>query len=111
MGDDGFGIAQIVGNLDDLQRVQEANAASLPPFSSSDTTVPPDPICAHRQSVLRVAARPGIDHAGQPRMAFQRLRHMQRVARLRPHRRSSVSMPFSIIQAVNGLIAPPVCFI
>ena len=103
MGRNGLGIAKVVGNLDDLQRIQNLNAASLPPLTSKVTSVPPDPHLRHRQRVLRMAVQPRIDHPANLRPALPAPR---RLSAPRPpiarHRRSSVAMPFSMIQAVNG---------
>ncbi len=59
MGDDGFRIPKVVGDLDDLQRVQEREGRLLPPARSSDTTVPPDPICAIASAWWGCDASPG----------------------------------------------------
>ena len=53
----------------------------------------------------------GIDHAVQPRVALQGLGQRQGTIGLGIHAQvDGFQGPFSISQAVKGLIAPPVCF-
>ena len=45
MGDEALGVAEIVGDPRKLQRVEDAEAAALPPLTSKPTSVEPPRIC------------------------------------------------------------------
>ena len=45
MGDEALGVAEIVGNPRDLQRIEARNAPALPPLTSKPTRVEPPRIC------------------------------------------------------------------
>ena len=87
------------------------NAAGLPPTRSKVTKVPPDPICAIASACCGWLASSGkitLLMRASPSSASATLRAEAAIAR---QRRSKVTMPFSISQALKGEIEPPVCFI
>ena len=91
--------------------LQNLNAASLPPFTSNDTKVPPDPICAIANACCGWLSSPG-KITFEMRSSDSSTRAISNAASaIARQRKSSVAMPFSMIHAVNGDIDPPVCFI
>ena len=50
MGDEALGVAEIVGDPRDLQRVEAAERAALPPLTSKPTSVEPARICFFTRS-------------------------------------------------------------
>ena len=110
MRGDGLGVAQVVGNLDDFQRVHEPERGLLAARHLERHQRAARPHLRHRKPVLRDAGRPGkITRATRVRLPAPSAIGSAESAIAR-QRRSSVAMPFRCIQAVNGLIAPPVCF-
>jgi hypothetical protein len=90
--------------------LRNRNAAACPPLSSSDSIVPGRVICALRKRVLGVGGEAGKitrDSAACPSSASAMACALSACAR---QRSSTCSSDFSITQALNGLIAPPVCF-
>ena len=102
MCDQALGVAEIVGDADELQRIEERNAASLPPLISNEQSVEPAFICFLMMSACGWSLRPAeitrdsllwLASASATALAFL-VRCLTRTG--------SVSSPLSSTQALNG---------
>ena len=59
MGDEALGVAEIVADADELERVLKRNAAFLPPVISKATSVDPPRICFCAILACGWSGRPG----------------------------------------------------
>ena len=74
MGDERFGIAQIVGDQDHRKIVRKRESASCPPLTSMASSVEPRFICFLARSYCGWLSMMRIDDPGDLGMAFQRFR-------------------------------------
>ena len=102
-----FGVAQIVRDVDQLQRLLQAErGVFVRDLEGHDAAA-----AAHLgagEFVLRVIFAEGIEHAADLLLSGQEIRHLRGVGAMRLHPRSSVSRLFRCTQALNGLIDGPV---
>ncbi|MPL84436.1 hypothetical protein SDC9_30401 [bioreactor metagenome] len=85
MGRDRLRIAEVVGDRDDLQRVEEAEGRVLAAGEIEAQHRAARPHLLHRKGVLRMVGEPRIDGARKLRMPRHRRGHRHRIRRLRPH--------------------------
>ena len=110
MGDEALGVAEIVGNLDDLTaRWRSGTPPALPPSTSKATSVPPPVIWRRASSCCGWSGAAGIEHAAR-RSAARRENRRSCAALVVcwATRSGSVSRPFSSTQALKGDSAGPV---
>ena len=108
MGDQALGVAKVVGDADDRQRIGEGEGAALPPSTSNATSVPPPSICFLRHLVVGVVGAAGIEHFFDRGWALRKSAIRTAEACCWATRTCSVSSDFSITQALNGERLGPV---
>ena len=93
MGDQALGVAEIVGDADQLERIEEAERAALPPFDlERDTASSRRVICLRTIVGLRMVGAAGIDQPRDLRMAGERVGDARRGLGL-PLRRAAAASP------------------
>ena len=84
MGCDGFGIAQIIGNLDDLQRIAKPESRLFAAFDVKRNQCAARPHLGHCQCVLRMTGQARENHLRNAVIVFKDTCDMQRRIRHRP---------------------------
>ena len=85
MGDQALGVAEIVGDAHDLERVLERERALLAAATSNATSVEPPRICFCDDRGLRMVRPAGIDQPRHLRMLGERVRDLAGGVGLRAH--------------------------
>jgi hypothetical protein len=85
MGDQAFGVAQVVGNVDQLQRVHEAEGARAAAFDVEGDHGAAAVHLAARQCILRMVGAPGVKDARNARLSGQEVGDPPRIVGLAAH--------------------------